>query len=1251
MAGPVRIAILANGSQARREFQQTSNSLTKLSGAAKGVGFGLLAAGAVGFAKSAVDVERKFSTTMRTLQASTDASALQMKRLNEAAVKLGADTAFSAGQAADAMLELGKSGFKTADILKSVPQVMNLAATEGIELSQAAGLVTSSLAQFGLKAADSAQVVNALAGAATASRSSVAGLGESMKLVGSAGRSVGLSVQETAAALAALSQAGLDGSVAGTSLAAVFNHLVPQTKAAADSMKALKLDFTDAQGNFDDVATIAGKLSRAFGGMSQESRKIEIGKIFGRDASTIAAVNALIASGAKGLRGFTAAASDTAAAQKLATARMSGTEGALERLSGAVETAKLRLGQELAPAIVAGADALDDKLVPALESGIDAGKKIGKALAPAVSEIVEALENLAGEGNAVGSMFNDVFLPALTATSEVVGGLVDFFDDLPGPVKEVGVQAGIAALVFPRLTAGVTGATAAVTLQIARLQQLRAEMTYTATRAQLTTAAMAKFGAAAKATAGIGGMVLLTQGMQQTDGAAKALLTTLGGAATGFAFAGPAGAVVGGLGGLMLGLADGTNRAETAARVSTTTWETYATTLDSVTGATTRATKSMIIQDLQKDGLLGKIRALGVSQATVVNGVLGQAKASEILNEAIKNEEASIRDAAAAYNEKYTTSIARNTDEAKAAYNLIQSRRSNVNAIKAEVGEVKKSTQAKREELLLLQNFPDNVITRIQTPGAVDSKRELAELVATYSLTPKQIATVIKMNGIKASKDDVQSLAREIVKSGNVKPGNAWRNFFEADLVKAKGTAQKGTNDLNSLLSAAGDVTPKIRHGAFGRGLSGDLSQLKALASSGGSGVGTNLGSGMYFGLGQWINPISQRAAAMVRGAVSAANAAGAIQSPSRETMRTGDMLGLGLVRGLERSRPAARTAGQLLMAAVLGGVDDGRSGVDAALAKVTAQIRKSITGKNQTRRENALLKNLADEYKALRLNGTAQDRINDKLEIQRDRLKDLRQEYADYAKSIKDAFTATGDITQLGKQDDGSVSIRSLLNELQNRVIGAERFAFLTEQLAKQGLSQASVQQLLSAGPEAALATAEAIASGGSAAIAEMNELQTRLARSGDQLGNQMATRYYGAGVDAAAGIVRGLEAQAATLDAAAVRLANNLVAAVKRALGIRSPSKEFREIANHVTDGLTLQLDENSTYVKRTGAGMASSLVKGFGTPALAAYASSQSAAGGGTVRVRFSAQQVSQLQRGREIQADLDFARGVGVLGESF
>ncbi len=1248
MAGPIRIAILANGRQARREVELTTGSLGGLGSVSKKValgGFGLLTAGAVALGKSVVGTEKTFSTSMRTLQAATNAPAEEMKQLNALAIKLGADTSFSANEAADAMLELGRSGLSTSKIIAAVPQVMNLAATEGIDLAQAAGIVTSSLSQFQLEASKSSTVVNALAGASNASRSSVASLGESLKLVGSAGSGIGLSVNETAAALAALSDAGLDGSIAGTSLAAVFNRLIPQTEKAGTAMYDLGLNFVKSNGDFVDIVQIAGRLQTALKKVRGEAnRKAKISAIFGNDASTIAAVNALVSKGADGLRGYLKATKDQNAAQKLAAARLDGTEGALERFSGAMETARLRLGQELAPLVVKSADALGDKLVPAMETGIRAGKDLGKALGPAASEIAEALGHLSGEGDGVGRMFDDVLIPAVRTASEVIGGLVDFIDDLPGPVKDVGLQVGIAALVFPRLAAGVTTATGAITLNIAKLQQLRAEMTYTATRAQLTGAAMSRMGAMAKSAAGIGGFALLTVGAQQSNEAVKALAMTAGGAAVGFSLAGPVGAAVGGLAGLMIGLSDGTNRAEIAARKSTTTWGTYASTLDDVTGATTAATKSMVIQELQQNGLLTKARDLGISQATLVNGVLGQAKASGQLSKAIKDEEASIRAAGKAYMEKYDTTAKRQTDEAKAVFESIKARFANLDAIKAEVGEVKKATKSDRERLLLLQNFPDVAITKIQTPGAVDSKRELAELAATYKLTPKQIQTVIRMNGIKASKAEIIGLAKQIVASGNVKPGDAWSKAFGEDLRKTQDRARTGLGLLDGTLSKIGNnAKPNIAQGPFGRGVSGDLSALIAITRNKGNGVGDNLGKGMYGGMGPWISPIAERARSMVAGAVAAANAAAAIRSPSRKTAYTGDMLGAGLSLGLRRSAPKAKASGKALVLAVLAGVTGGSAGVDKALAKITAQIEKSVTGKKQAQIERALLRRYAAQYAALRKNGKAQDAVNAKLEKARDRLKELQDQYRDYARSIRDSLIATGDVTQLGRQEDGTVSLKSLLDELRTKVNNSKRFAVLLQQLATKGLSKTAIQQMLDAGPESALATAEAIATGGAEAIKEINALQASLAATGTTLGDAMAKRYYGAGVAAAKGLVKGLEAEAKKLDAAGVRMANVLVAAVKKALGIRSPSRVFTGIGDNVIRGLDIGVDQ--TYVRRTGALAAASLQKGFGTPALDAFTTSRTAAEPPVIRVQvqLTAEMISAAQRGKAIMLDIEAARG--------
>lgn len=335
---------LSSASKSVEKFGRGMTSVgTKMTA---GVTAPILGAGA-----AALKVAGDFDQTMSVLQAATGSTAGDMAKFEEQAKTLGAQTVFSANEAAEAMLELGKAGQSTTEIMASVPEVMNLAATEGLALDNAAGIVTATLSQFGMSADESAIAVNALAGASNASRSSVASLAEGMKFAGSAAAGIGMDVQETSAALAALSQAGLDGGIAGTALAGIFNRLVPQTKKARDAMNGLGLDFTNANGEFDDMATIAEKLRGSLGEMDEESRKIAIGQIFGRNAGTLAAVNALIGEGAEGINKYADATANQDAASSMAEARMKGLKGALEEMSGSIETAALAFGQALSPMI------------------------------------------------------------------------------------------------------------------------------------------------------------------------------------------------------------------------------------------------------------------------------------------------------------------------------------------------------------------------------------------------------------------------------------------------------------------------------------------------------------------------------------------------------------------------------------------------------------------------------------------------------------------------------------------------------------------------------------------------------------------------------------------------------------------------------------------------------------------------------------------------------------------------------------
>jgi TP901 family phage tail tape measure protein len=216
-------------------------------------------------------------------------------------------------------------------------------------LADAAVVTGAGMNTFGLSAKDSTQIVDALAGAANSSAADVDDLAMALQQVGQQAVASGLTLQETTGALAAFADAGVRGSDAGTSLKVFLQRLVPQSKEAATEMKRLGLSFFDSKGNMKDLSAIAGELQDSFSGLTQKQRIAAMQTIFGSDATR--AANILFTEGAKGIDGYVKASTEQGAAAKMAKARMTGLNGSLEQLRGSLETAAIKIGQALAPAV------------------------------------------------------------------------------------------------------------------------------------------------------------------------------------------------------------------------------------------------------------------------------------------------------------------------------------------------------------------------------------------------------------------------------------------------------------------------------------------------------------------------------------------------------------------------------------------------------------------------------------------------------------------------------------------------------------------------------------------------------------------------------------------------------------------------------------------------------------------------------------------------------------------------------------
>lgn len=325
----------------------------------------MLAAGAAiagGFAL-AVNSAANFEKGLSNIRAVSGATAAQMELIRKKALQLGADTKFSAGEAASAIEELVKAGLTVEDALNGAADAtVNLAAAGDIALPEAATIAANAMNQFALSAKQLPQVADLIAGAANASAIDIRQFGFSLSQVGAVAHLAGVSFADTAAAIALLGNAGIVGSDAGTSLKSFLSNLIPTTKQQIELSKQLGLltksgtnAFFDQNGKVKSLAEVSQVLQNATKNLTKEQKLNALQILFGSDAIRAAAV--LADQGAAGFTNMADAMAKVKAAD-VAKTKMDNLKGSIEQLKGSLETAGIVLGTILIPPLRRVVDAI-----------------------------------------------------------------------------------------------------------------------------------------------------------------------------------------------------------------------------------------------------------------------------------------------------------------------------------------------------------------------------------------------------------------------------------------------------------------------------------------------------------------------------------------------------------------------------------------------------------------------------------------------------------------------------------------------------------------------------------------------------------------------------------------------------------------------------------------------------------------------------------------------------------------------------
>ena len=304
----------------------------------------------LGIAATSIKVGNEFQAQMSRVQAIAGATGGELDKMKRQAIELGAKTAFSAKEAAQGMENLASAGFQVNEIMDAMPGVLDLAAVSGGDVAASSEAMASSLRAFGLEASQAGHVADVFARAAADTNAETVDMAEAMKYVAPVAHSMGLSLEETAASIGIMADAGIKGSQAGTTLRGALSRIAKPTKAMVKSMDQLGVSFYDANGKMIPLREQIAQLKTATAGLTQEERNRHLVTLYGQNS--LSGMLALLDAGPEKLDKMTnALINSDGAAREMAETMQDNLASKIEQMGGAFESAAIVIQQILEPAL------------------------------------------------------------------------------------------------------------------------------------------------------------------------------------------------------------------------------------------------------------------------------------------------------------------------------------------------------------------------------------------------------------------------------------------------------------------------------------------------------------------------------------------------------------------------------------------------------------------------------------------------------------------------------------------------------------------------------------------------------------------------------------------------------------------------------------------------------------------------------------------------------------------------------------
>lgn len=323
---------------AGEKLSAMGDALMPISAAAAAVGVG------------AIKMTADFDSSMSKVSAISGATGKDFDALRQKAREMGAETKFSASEAADAFTYMAMAGWKTEEMMSGIDGIMALSAADGLDLATTSDIVTDSLTAMGLSAEDAGHFADVLAAASTNANTNVEMMGETFKYAAPVAGALGFSIEDLAMATGLMANAGIKGSQSGTALRGWLTRLAKPTKESGNAMKALGLSLTNADGSMKSLFEIMLETRGAMSGLTEDQKAMYAAMLAGQNGMSglLAIVNAAGSDFSKLDKAVTHA---DGTAQRMAETMQDNLNGQLTILKSQLGEAAISIGDALIPKI------------------------------------------------------------------------------------------------------------------------------------------------------------------------------------------------------------------------------------------------------------------------------------------------------------------------------------------------------------------------------------------------------------------------------------------------------------------------------------------------------------------------------------------------------------------------------------------------------------------------------------------------------------------------------------------------------------------------------------------------------------------------------------------------------------------------------------------------------------------------------------------------------------------------------------